>query len=401
MKIAFIAHRANYLKHYGPIIDAALRRGWQPECWVQDVEQKGKAYLRIRPEMVQRIWPDRVNVENFETSEEIPMLAKRSRVDALISLHTRNFYQADRAIRFITLQHSVDTFIDSHNDLASSDFLCLFSPFWWDYAQRYYAEASSVSQSELRGTLLSKVVFTGFPQMDAFARIDAAKIRERLGISPDQKVVLALPIDLSGWSGSWPNFFAAGGLKQWQALLRSRNEANFVRRYWQWALRGWNDNKLANSISVFCKKNDALFMIKGREKDPLRKAWLSRANRAFYDESHYPPTAFEAIAISSLCILFYSTAAQEAAYAGVPSLCVDRPNRDLLKHRLWRVNTVGGPYNFPGVVDWMTLPKVMTEFQNRSIREFHVDQAARQKYLEIYNGPADHRASERVLDLLQ
>jgi hypothetical protein len=368
---------------------------------VQDVEQKGKAYLRIRPEMVQRIWTDGVKVESFEAAEEIPMLAKRSQVDALISLHTRNFYQADRAVRFITLQHSVDTFMDSHSDLASSDFLCLFSPFWWDYAQRYYAQAASVSQSELGEILLSKVVFTGFPQMDAFARIDAAKVRERLGISPDQRVVLALPIDLSGWSGSWPNFFAAGGLKQWQALLRGRNEANFVRRYWQWALRGWNDNKLANSISAFCKKNNALFVIKGREKDPLRETWLSRADQAFYDDSQYPPTIFEAIAISNLCILFYSTAAQEAAYAGVPCLCVDRPNRNLLKHKLWRVDTVGGPYNFPGVVDWTSMPELMTGFANRSLGEFVVNEEARLEYLQLYNGPADHRASERVLDVLQ
>jgi hypothetical protein len=190
-------------------------------------------------------------------------------------------------------------------------------------------------------------------------------------------------------------------LKQWQTLWASRNERDFVARYWGWALRGWNDNKLADSISTFCKKNDALLMIKGREKDPLREAWLSRADQAFYDDSHYPPTIFEAIAISSLCILFYSTAAQEAAYASIPCLCVDRPNRNLLKHKLWRVGTVGGPYNFPGVVDWVSMPEMLSDFAGRSLDEFAINEEARLEYLKQYNGPADHRASERVLDLVQ
>jgi hypothetical protein len=318
----------------------------------------------------------------------------------LISLKPRNFYFNDKAIKFVTLQHSVDTFLDAHVDLATSDFVCLFSPFWWDYAVRYYAESTSISKSELEDVLLPKVAFTGSAQMDAFESIQPSAVRERFGIPAGQKVVLALPIDLAGWAGTWPGFFAAKGVEQWRALFKAGRQLGFAKEYWQWAVRGWNDDKLARVIERFCKNNDAFLLIKGRDKDPLRSAWLSRSDKAFYDDSHYPPTVFEAIAISSLCILFYSTAAQEAAYAGVPSLCVDRPNRDLLKHRLWRVSTVGGPYNFPGVVDWMSLPDLFSDFQNRSIDEFSVDEGARHKYLKLYNGPADHRASERVLDLL-
>jgi hypothetical protein len=350
--------------------------------------------------VVRHTWPVGVKVEVFEGVEDVAALAKRNLVQALVSLHPRKFYSIDRAVKFITLQHSVDTFMDTHTDLASSDFVCLFSPFWWDYAHRYYAQAAAISNDELEETLLPRVAFTGFPQMDAFAQIHADQVRERLGIAPDQKIVLALPLDLSGWPGSWPAFFAADGPRQWQLLFRGHKEPDFMSHYWKWALRGWNDGMLAKSIKVFCQKNDALLVLKGREKDPLRQTWISQADFSVYDASHYPPTIFEAIAISNLCILFYSTAAQEAAYAGVPSLCVDRPNRDLLKHKMWRVSTRGGPYNFPGVIEWTSLSDVFLTLESRSIDEFAIDGKARQKYLEIYNGPADHRASERVLDLL-
>ncbi len=237
----------------------------------------------------------------------------------------------------------------------------------------------------------------------AFANIDPVEVRRRWGVDANQPVLLLLPVDLAGWPGAWPPFFAATStLKQWRALLRGAREEglDFARKYWQWTIRGWNDRTLTNSISEFCKKNKAFLLIKGREKDPLRAVLLQKADKFFYDEAHYPATIFEAIAIASLCIVFYSTAAQEAAYAAVPSICVDRPNKDLVKHKLWRRKDSGGPYNYPGVVNWMTIPQMISEFPRRSLADFKIGVRARQDYLLKYNGPADHKASERILNLI-
>jgi hypothetical protein len=275
----------------------------------------------------------------------------------------------------------------------------LFTPYWLEYASEYYELSGVAKANEVEAALVGKVTYTGFAQMDAFANIDPAEVRRRWGIDADQPVLLLLPVDLAGWPGAWPPFFAAkNALQQWRALLRGG--AQFFGVYWQWALRGWNDRSLTNAIDQFCKKNNAFLLVKGREKDSLRPVLLERADKSFYDESHYPPTIFEAISVASLCVLFYSTAAQEAAYAGVPSICVDRPNKELVKHKLWRRKEAGGPYNYPGVIDWMTVPQMITEFPRKSLADFKVDERARQEYLLKYNGPADHRASERILDLV-
>jgi hypothetical protein len=236
--------------------------------------------------------------------------------------------------------------------------------------------------------------------MDAFEKIDPAKVRARWKIPADRKVLLVLPIDLAGWPGAWPSFFVApAGRKQWRALLRGASEG-LLTHYASWAAQGWNDEALADAFKQFAEHNNAFFIVKGREKDPLRAPWSKRADLAFYDDAHFPATIFEAIAIADLCVVFYSTAAQEAAYAGKPTLCVDRPNKDMVKHKLWRSKEAGGPYNYKGVVNWMTIPQVIQKFPSMAFSDFQVDPQARGEYLEKFNGPADHKASQRILDLV-
>jgi hypothetical protein len=399
-KIAFVAHRANYLKHYGPVIDAALARGWNVEAWLQEEQRGGKAHLRISPEMLHSIWQDRVEILQFQTPDQVVGLAKQRRPDAIISLHPRSYYGFGDGTMFITLQHSVDSFVEATpQELASSDQLCLFTPYWLDYANRFYEMSAIASRAEVEQALHEKIAYTGFAQMDAFAHIDRAEVRSRWGIPAGQPVVVILPVDLAGWPGAWPPFFAAArGRQQWKAL--AKGGPAFAAKYAGWALNGWNDEALAAAFGEFCARNDAYLIVKGREKDPLRTVWAERANKSFYDLAHYPATIFEAIAISNLCVVFYSTAAQEAAYAGVPSLCVDRPNRDMVKHKLWRTRELGGPYNYPGVVDWTTIPEVIDQFPIKDMRDFSLDQSAREEYLEIYNGAADHKASQRILELV-
>lgn len=402
MKVAFVAHRANYLKHYGPIMDAALERGWQVECWLQDAPMGQKEYLRLTPQMIVDVWGEQVTVRTFGPPSQVEQLNAEVRPDAIVSLYTRSTYTSQPGNEcFITLQHSIDLFATSTiEELASSDYVCLNSPYWWDYALQYYALTVGASAEDVERKLRSKVVYTGFAQMDAFATIERAAVRQRWGIPQDKRLVLALPLDVAGWPGAWPHFFQRTGLAQWHALWKARKEPGFVSQYWRWALHGWNDARLAQAVKDFADNNNAVLLLKGREKDPVRQAWSRHAFRSFYDEEHYPPTVFQAIAAADLCIVFYSTAVQEAAYVGVPTLCIDRPNKDTVKHNLWRRAAQGGPYNYPGIVTWQRLPDSIEKLSSMRLSDFAVDEAARHAYLELYNGPADHQASQRILDLV-
>lgn len=402
MKIVFIAHRANYLKHYGPVIDAALARGWDVECWLNNTPLGGKEYLRITPEMIAAYWGERVTVQLFGHASEVAHLNAMHKPDVIISIHPRSAYMNEAGSeRFITLQNSVDLFASNTvEQLASSDYLCLYTSLWLDYAVEYYRATNQATRRQVTDRLQGKIAYTGFSQMDVFGKIDRAEVRKRWGIPAGKRVVLVLPLDLAGWPGEWPYFFQKQGLSQWHSVWKARREPGFVSNYWQWALKGWNDERLAGAMQQFAQHNNAVMLIKGREKDPLRKAWLSRSFGAYYDEVHYPSTVFDAISIADLCIVFYSTAVQEAVYAGVPTLCIDRPNRDIVKHRLWRRSDVGGPYHFPGAVAWMDIPTAIQRIPDMALSDFPMEPQARADYLALYNGPADHRASERILDLV-
>ena len=403
MKVAFVAHRANYLKHYGPIIDAALARGWVVECWLQDVSLGEKEYLRITPAMIAEKWGERVIVRLFYKPYEVGGLNENIRPDAVISLRPRNRYMDKPGSEcFITLQHSVDLFaVSSPEELASSDYVCLYTPFWLEYGIQYYNASLGLNRDEVLRPLNGKIAYTGFAQMDAFANIDADSVRRSWNIPEEKKIILALPIDLAGWEGVWPFFFKQQGLKQWLALWKGKKEKDFILRYWRWALHGWNDTRLARVIQEFAERNNAVLILKGREKDPVRPAWADKAFAVRYDDAHYPATIFEAIAVADICILFYSTATQEAVYAGVPVICIDRPNKDTVKHQLWRQAHVGGPYNFPGTVSWQSLPDAIMRLPKQDLSDFAMDEQARGDYLTRYNGPADHKASQRILDLVK
>lgn len=402
MKVVFVVHRANYLKHYGPIIDAALERGWDVECWLQDAPMGEKEYLRITPAMIARRWVKGVVARLFVQASDVAQLNTTHRPDAIISLHSRSAYMSQAGTeRFITLQHSVDLFVlNTVEQLASSDYVCLYTPFWLEYAVEYYAVASGATREQVIAPLEGKLVYTGFAQMDAFGLIDPAEVRARWGIPKDKRIMLVLPLDLTGWPGMWPHFFQKSGLRQWYALWKARKEPGFVATYWRWALKGWNDARLARAMKQFAERNNAVILLKGRKKDPIRAAWDKYAFSTYYDDEHYPATVFEAIAIADLCVLFYSTAVQEAVYANVPALCIDRPNKDIVKHHLWRRADVGSAYHFPGVVSWIDIPEAIKRLPRAVLSEFEIDPQARNEYLAKFNGPADHRASNRILALV-
>ena len=79
----------------------------------------------------------------------------------------------------------------------------------------------------------------------------------------------------------------------------------------------------------------------------------------------------------------------------------DRPNRDIIKHQMWRSSAAGGPYNFAGAVDWMTIPDAIRRLPGTDLDSFVLDEDARQRYLALYMGAPDCAASERILDLLK
>jgi hypothetical protein len=133
--------------------------------------------------------------------------------------------------------------------------------------------------------------------------------------------------------------------------------------------------------------------------------YLKRAADVIVDDfgTHYPPAILELMKTASLCIHSFSTVAYEAAYAGVPSVCVTADGEDLGFWPIWREwflsDAPGTSFNFRGVTYPIPVAGIVGDFARRRLADFPLEPAARAQYLEKFVGADDGKASERLLDL--
>lgn len=409
MKICFLLDRSNFLKTFGPIFDAAQGRGWEVEFWLPNED----GYLSLNEGDLIALTGD-FKIRKYQSQEELLKLARESNIDALFSLWTKKiiFGRNDVPLLFVTLQETIDSFIayDPEN-LASSDLICLYTPYWTNWAAEYYEAHNGHPPAKFKSLICDKVAFTGFPQMDVFKKIDPDEIRDRLGIPTGKKVVLFLPMLLRNKSTAWAQFFETDGLfpsiKKLVQGSRKEGKKLFF-DHWTWALKGWNDRRLTKAIHDFCIHNNAILIGKGRRKDPFRPALMEIAFRCFYDEEYYPATIHQLLAISDLCIHTNSTVVLESAQANTPCFLIDcpcqevsyaeEPTTDYVK---WGLKKDGEANWFPGLTWWMPIPDVIRKFSKMSLNHFTIDPGQRARYIKKFNGPEDGKAGERVLDAVE
>ena len=174
--------------------------------------------------------------------------------------------------------------------------------------------------------------------------------------------------------------------------------------YWPHVTKGWNDRGLVEAVRAFCDQNGALLVTKARTKDPAPGYLRRVSDRVLYDPSPYPPTILELLRVSSLCIHSYSTAAFEAAYCGVPSLCLAPDAKDMglpgFVSDFVHNGKPGGIYNWPGIAYWRPLGEAFDGFRRWSLADFRLDTGARRDYVERFLGFDDGRSSARLLDVV-
>jgi hypothetical protein len=253
----------------------------------------------------------------------------------------------------------------------------------------------------------------GFPEMDEFHQIDPAEVRRRLGLDPSRPIVVYCPFPFrSNPSTFWTErVYGArwGRLQQRWAAWRQP-------RYAEHVARGWDDRGVVRAVRAFCDANGAALVVKVRDKEhglglrgflrPAIPSYLRDAADCLVDDfgTHYPPAILQLMKIASLCLHPYSTVAYEAAYAGVPSVCVTADGEDLGFAPIWRAwflsDAPGTSFNFRGVTYPLSVAEMVEGFARRRLADFPMEPAARAQYLEKFVTPVeDGKASDRLLDV--
>ncbi|MBN1230692.1 MAG: hypothetical protein JXA19_02375 [Anaerolineales bacterium] len=421
MKLAFLIDRKNFLRYFGPLIKKGLQQGYTIECWLGQVftESNSKSHLNMTTDDIPEQFEGKMTTKIYHSFSEIDDLILATKPDAVFTCgREKGFYYQDCPPKsdcpFVTLQVGIDTFIQDKklDTFFTSDLFCYQTEFWREWAARYFQVTGTGSQNEYFSRSEDAAFYSGSPLFEQFSDIDPVAVKRKWGIPQEKKVVLLLPVTLSNMGDYWSRFFNQGSfLQQYKHLFfGSRREASgMLYKYFFWPFRGWNDQKLNKTIREFCDRNNALLIVKGREKDPIRSSLVEVADKILVDQSFYPFTTLEALCIADLCIHFYSTASMEAAFSGIPAITIDRPSPFIGKkgaaiqpeeyaEKIWWNDGLPNAYNFPGVNKWMKLPDVFTQLPEMKLSELSVTNAEKDQYLEKYTGTGRISASSMILE---
>ena len=403
VRVVFVVERKNYYRVFGPIVDAALRRGWAVECWHDWAQPRWGTKASEFPDAVPTFRWGAPQVAAYHGRELVGRL-NATPPDGVVALGPP---PADlgRLVRWIRLQYTINLVSPfGPQGLLACDRVAGYSHFWLDQALGHFNESGAFRNGDAGAEreIIRRFTTVGVPELDQVGAIEPSAVRERFALPPDRPIVLYLPYPVrSNPQTFWLRHVYAptNRLRRGLAVL-----AALKLRYWQHVIHDWNDRRLVAAVRAFCDANDALLVVKSRLKDPVPRHTTKLADLVLYDPSHYPATILELLSVASLCVHFFSSAVYESVFLGVPSLCLAPAADDMGLSPVWsralfHVNE-GGSYNVPGASYFMTFPQAFDDLPRASLKNFPMDPMARARFVHTFLGFDDTRSSERVLDLI-
>jgi hypothetical protein len=399
MRIAFIMRRKNYYRLLGPAVEEGLRRGWSVECWHDWSQPRRGGKASEFPDAAPAMAGGAPDVRTFLGFEDLTERFRADSPDVVVTLDPPDpATRAASTARWLWLQYSADILFEpTLRGVLDADAVGAYSAHWTDRLEERYRETGAAHE------IRRKMRPVGMPELDVVHRIDPDEVRRRLGLPRDRPIVLYLSFPLR----SNPPTFWLRGVFTPSTRLGQAARTLLARRteYWPDVRDGLNDRRLVEAVRRFCDRTGAALVMKSRLKDPIPRYALRRADRAFYDLSHYPATILELLSVASLCVHAYSTTVLEAGYCGVPSLCL-APTDAAMGQPAFASEFVhnlkpGWIYNWPGVAYCVPLREAYDGFGRWSLADFPLDRRARGDYVERFLGFDDGRSSGRLLDLAE
>lgn len=337
-------------------------------------------------------------VQKFQGSADLAEKFRADSPDAVVCLDPPDpDIRAVSKAKWIWLQYSADlVFYPTPQGILDAEAVGTYSAYWGRKVEERFRGAGLI------GELRPKMVPVGMPELDVVEAIDPEDVRRRYGLRPNRPVVLYLSFPLrSNPQTFWLSHVYAPSTRIEQGV---RTLLAWRMKYWSHVVNGWNDRRLVEAVRAFCDRNGAMLITKARAKDPVPRYTRRMSDGVIYDPSHYPPTVLELLRVASLCIHSYSTVVLEAAYCGVPSLCLAPDAVDMGLQPFWAESVHNGDpsglYNWPGIAYWKPLATAFDGLRRWGLADFPLGADARKRYIERFLGFDDGRSSARLLDLV-
>lgn len=415
MKVAFLVERRNFYRLFGPIVDRTLERGWEAECWHDWGQPRTGPKGSEFPDSAPAFRHGRPRVRTYEGPADFAALLASASPEAIVALRRPTDAEKTGRTRWFGLQYTLDIaeLLDGAGR-TSCDGIGLHSQYWAERAPdclRIRADnrsratggaPDSIDAAAVGETLRRMGRIVGIPEMDQSHWIDPLEVRRRLGLDPARPVVLYCPFPFrTNPQTFWVRHVYGARALHGRLAVRLAGRPEYLSH----VARGLDDRSVVRAVRAFCDWNGAALVVKARAKDPAPPYLARCADRVLYDDHYYPATILELLKISALCLHFFSTVAYEAAYAGVPSICIAPDADDLGFPPLWREWFLslapGASFNLRGAVYPVGLQELVGEFAGKRIADFPLDPVARAQYIDKFIGFDDGKSSDRVLDAVQ
>jgi len=412
MKIAFLVERITHYKLYAPIIEEALARRYDVECWHDygqpRVGQKG--YQFPSRDSAPEFRNGSVRVLAYEGQASLAGVLMDEHPDWLLCLTVPSVLRGSGGRKGATMIAGLQTAIDYfHNNraegLLGADLSFLFSDWWVDFAIPYMAAHGYLDGIDgFEQAFCRRARVVGFPELDQTEFLDRIGARRKWGLSESAPIVLLLPFPPVPCFWAQRIYLAETAVSRLGAIVRERRW-----RYLRHVLNGWHDPGVVRAIREFCDRNDAQLVVKGRAKTAIPGYMHELADKCIYDEQYYPATILEALSIASLCVSSFSSTVLEAAWLGVPHLnihyppesCDDYPEfRDVEMAQIYNAEE-DGVFQFSGVSRCMAVSELIRRLPSAELGDFKMSEVAREKYLRKFLGFADGKSTARVMQILE
>jgi hypothetical protein len=407
MKIGVVIERSNYYRLLGPVVDAALARGWQVVC-LHDYAQPrdgSKGYLFPAVERMPRFRHGTPGVAAYRGSAALRSVAREQALDVVLSiLPPPSGWKAPREPSppvWISLQYHAEIFryTDPRVPLEASA-VGVYSDWWVEWGLRYW-RSHGVPVDDDKAEIRRKAVVVGFPELDRLRLVERAQARLWWGFPADRPVVLFLPFPIDSFHKRTHWYRWVYDPRPRPAVKRLRLRLAGRRDLIPQVDRGVDDAAMVRAVRSFCDANGALLVAKSRQKDRVAPYVREAADRVLEDESDDPPTILHALAAADLCVHFFSTAVMEAVASGVPSLslCPELDDEMEIKDDLFS-RTEGDLFQFDGVARTLRLVDAIDKLPQMSLVDLRLDPARRAEYVTKFLGFSDGKSADRLLDVV-
>jgi hypothetical protein len=404
MTLGFLALRKGFLKVMGALIQAALDRGHDVVLLWDPVEPKPGERL-ARAEL--GAWRGARVVEYDRHSPLAPAL-RAAGVTALVGPRLYEILRAfgrdaelaafsAAGIRLYSVDYGLDTITSDPAGYGAVD--VTFYATEWQRELHWRVQADGFARIGDRRALAARSAVVGSTMLDQLGVVDRAAVRKRYGLD-DRPVVLFLSLKMKV-PDPWRRLVWGQGPR----LVRAARALATGRAAWVPEIvtsNGYRD--LVEAVRRLCARSGAALVVKSREKNGDPPFLRGVADAFVVDESVYPYTSMELMAVADLCVHFQSAGVLEAAFAGVPSLSVKISQEHLRRYPTYDAFYSARPdtlQNFPGVVWTVTPREAIARLEGAGLDRFRVEAERRRAYVERFVGFDDTRSSSRALDTIE